>query len=1134
MVSVKKLTIAAIAFLVTSGATVGTYFGITKQDPFKGIKLGTTSPKKKESFGASSISYERDPFKQGFQASGDYYKFGDGRVATEHENDFYTRLISELENIGSNATDSDVLMLPKYYYDNYVLDNPLLKSLTYNNKHFASRDYQLANSLNLKIFEDAGNRPVLARFIDYIKETRTVRNLLNSKMINMDPFNNNLIVNDDECFRYNIMKSSNRLLQSLMGTLYSTFNCKKGYGFGGFSFSDFLSTFLEIKPREVVVGEKPADYEGNQEYMSLEQAQGLSNIEGIQKGDKVTVYSDIREILANLDLKKLDLFKGVMSTINSKLKGDEETSDITAILTNLIESNSKFDVSTSNTMIAVMLSIGGAIAKSHQKAQSEHDYQSVIKNGDFITSLFTETGRALEDIVKDIIYGNKELVTFFFDKLLNNKDPQQKVADYLIKKYELKIQDLQTNSETTNSNLKKLEDELKELEKKIPNYINEELANRRKRGYQLYTSAEKNIDMLTFEQNSLNNSIGIKQIILTSYKRELDSLEKASSSSEKMPELKDKIDQIEVELAELNLKLKETTRNLNEAKRILAEQGNNQEYQEWLLVSNKLKAAVKRRTSLNNDILKLKAEKRTKAGMSKTNQFKIKKLENWSKTTNKQNALEMLREGDLTNVLELFIDVVSTVTYDAAETLGLGAYNSNDEFEFADFSCGMSCIDYSLFFKEKGAINVINKLIDFFNTTVSKFSKNSLRAAGKFLINSLPDALFTILDIDISYLGIDINFKKGIDIYQEQVYGLLAGGGAAAGGILGSAAGSAVGAITGKARGKKVGKYAFLGAAIGFIAGLVTGATAGGVTAWQLFGDGELHINKPNEEVINIILDLKKKVDRGEDISFNLFTDGHVLVKEKYIENLNRLFSDLGRLFLYSNKQTYDVVERFNHEYSYERFSGWNLIGEMLKVFLISPYFWKEILTRSNYELDQHNEYVLKSSVLNDLRKAMTYSREQLKDIFGIRSPLYRDQLFNFQNTILNWIFPTIFINENTKLIKVNSENNIRIGYSPDQIRIENLRRLGEDFRSLANLNVDIVWVDYTKEGFSNLDAYFNYQKMNDQMLESAKLNLFELQELAQGETTVNIPLFKSIIIPITTIFNTIRNIDEEFIRDHY
>ena len=1134
MISAKKLTIAIITLLVTSGATAGTYFGITKQDPFKDIKLGTTSPKKKKSFETSSISYERDPFNQGFQANGDYYKFGDGRVATEHENDFYKRLISELENKGSNITDSDVLMLPKYYYDNYVIGNPLLKSLTYNNKHFASRDYQLANSLNLKIFEDARNRPVLARFIDYIKETRTVRNLFNSKMINMDPYNNNLVVNDDECFRYNIMKSSNRLLQSLMGTLYSTFNCKKGYGFGGFNFADFLSTFLEIEPREVIVGKKPANYEGNEEYMSLEEAQDLSNIDGIHEGDKVTVYSDIREILANLNLEKLDLFNGVMSTINSKLKGGEETNDISEILTNLIESNSKFDVSTSNTMIAVMLSIGGAISKSHQKAQDEHNYQSVIENGDFITSLFTETGRAIEKIVKDIIYGNKELVSFFFDKPLDNKDSQQKVADFLIHKYESNIHDIQSSSETINSNLKKLQDELKELKKNIPDYINEESLNRKKRGYELYTSAEKSIDKLTFEQNSLNNSIGIKQIILASYKRELDNLEKSSPLSEKIPELKDKIDQLEIELAELNLKLEETTRNLVEARKILAEQENNQEYQEWLLASEKLKTAIKRRTVLNNDILKLKTEKRTKAGISKTNQFKIKKLEDWSKTTDKQNALEMLREGDLTNVLELFIDVVSTVTYDAAESLGLGAYNSNGEFEFADLSCGMSCVDYSLFFKEKGAINVINKLIDFFNTTVTKFSKNSLRAAGKFLINSLPDALFTILNIDVSYLGIDINFRKGIDIYQEQVYGLLSGGGAAAGGILGSAAGSAVGAITGKARSKKVGKYAFIGAAIGFISGLFAGATAGGVTAWQLFGDGELHIKKPNEEVINIILDLKRKVDNGEDISFNLFTDGHILVKEKYIENLNRLFADLGRLFLYSNKETYDMVERFNYEYNYERFSGWNLIGEMLKVFLLSPYFWKEILTRSNYELDQHDEYVLKSAVLNNLRKEMTYSREQLKDIFGIRSPLYRDRLFNFQNTILNWIFPTIFINENTKLIKVDSEDNIRIGYSPDQISVENLRHLGEDFRSLANLNVDIVWVDYTKEGFSNVDAYFNYQKMDEQLLESAKLNLFELQELAQSDTTVNIPLFKSIIIPVTTIFNTIRNIDEKFIRDHY
>ena len=1134
MVSARKLTIAIITFLVASGATAGAYFGITKQDPFSGIKLDTASPKKKESFETTSVSYERDPFDQGFQANGDYYKFGDGRVATEHENDFYKRLISELENKGSNVTDSDVLMLPKYYYDNFVIDNPLLKSLTYNNKHFASQDYQLANSLNLKIFEDAANRPVLAKFIDYIKETRTVRNLMNSKMINMDPYNNNLIINDDECFRYNIMKSSNRLLQSLMGTLYSTFNCKKGYGFGGFNFADFLSTFLEIKPREVIVGEKPANYQGNQEYMSLEEAQDLSNIDGIQEGDKVTVYSDIREILANLNLEKLDLFNGVMSTINSKLKGGEETTDISAILTNLVESNSKFDVSTSNTMIAVMLSIGGAIAKAHQKAQDDHNYQSVIENGDFITSLFTETGRAIENIVKDIIYGDKELVSFFFDKLLDNKDSQPKVTDFLINKYQAGIRDIQSNSETTNSNLKKFEDELKELEKQIPGYINDEWVSKRKRGYELYASAEKSIDSLTFEQNSLNNSIGIKQIILTSYKRELDSLEKSPYSSDKIPELKDKIDQLEIELAELNLKLGETNRNLDEARRILAEQENNQDYQKWLVASAKLKAAVKRRALLKNDILKLKAEKRTKTGIKETNQFKIKKLENWSKTTNKQEGLEMLREGELTDVLELFIDVVSTVTYDAAESLGLGAYNSSGEFEFADLSCGMSCVDYSLFFKEKGAINVINKLIDFFNKTVSKFSKNSLRAAGKFLINSLPDALFTILNIDVSYLGIDINFKKGIDIYQEQVYGLLSGGGAAAGGIVGSATGSAIGAITGKAKGKKVGKYAFLGAAIGFIAGLVTGATAGGVTAWQLFGDGELHIKKPDEEVINIILDLKREVDSGEDVSFNLFTDGHILVKEKYIENLNRLFSDLGRLFLYSNKQTYDAVERFNYEYNYERFSGWNLIGEMLKVFLLSPYFWKEILTRSNYELDQHDEYVLKPTVLNNLRKEMTYSREQLKDLFGIRSPLYRDRLFSFQNTVLGWIFPTIFINENTKLIKVNSEDNIRIGYSPDQISVENLRHLGEDFKTLANLDVDIVWVDYTREGFGNVDAYFNYQKMNEQLLESTKLNIFELQELAQDEITVNIPLFKSIIVPVTTIFNTIRNIDEKFIRDHY
>jgi len=1136
----KLLITASLGLVTLTGISTGLYFGIDFNESSKPQLEAKLQVKEKNTYSLTT--------KQSFNDEDNYYNFNSPNqtiVSELNDREYYENL---LKDIMDNPEKDRIAILPKYYYDILALGNPKLKHLFYDNKNFRSIDYQLANSLVLKVKQNREATQDLLIFSKFMQKTNWGRGRIQIDMKNMEPYLNNNVPLGTMCFNYSLLKESQSRFKALMGSLQYQLNCNDNYGFDGFNLNNFLTKFLEIGPKEIIVGERPEnDDEENVEYMPLEEARRLSNAEDIEIGDKITVYKDFHDFVSHLTLDSVDSLFGVTSIFEKKLSSDNpnKKSDPIDLLKNLIEKNPNFTTKTSNTLLAILLNSLSSISKVNKEAEDIYNYDSSIKDGNIISSIINGTTDGILNLIKKLLYGDNIIGTtdFFFQKTITNNNPNGwKSVKYVQDDYEKLI-------DKNNNDLVKLKEEYDELTPQI-DLLKQEIINayadidetRLTREYRAYNKVEIDLRIVDFRLQSLQNQLDSKKITLDISNEQLRVLEDISNvnNPQETSLIKLKIDEIQREINELEKQIEDTELEKISLQEEFDRLKSKKLISDYLINVEELTQKTARKRELSNRYQSLgssitRLEGNNKSLISK-NEVITEYLNLGSGNYDNKRSLLTSKKLGLLDSISLFIDVVKKTAFDALENLKLGSYNTDGEFVFKDIQFDISSI--SPFFKEKGAIEVVNKLIDFLNKTVDSFTDHTLTSAAKFIFSALPKSFFDLIDLEIDFKIVRISFREGIDLTAAETHGVLIPLISAGSGVVGGVTGLTIGAIVNKLRGGKKLKNILVGGGIGLAVGLIAGLIAGGTATGVLLGDGELHITKPNARLIDIIDKLRDEEKTGKKIDFNLFDDGHILLKENHIPELTEVFAELAHLFLFSDQKMLDKVISFNEKWTEDKlkdvkstdapkYGGWEIVGDILKMFVLSPKLWETILDRSNYTMNDYEYTVLKENVLNQLKDNTLQSKSLLKFISKNNSSEFIDDAYDLENEIISWLFDSAYVTRNTKFVTSEVEN-MRIGYNPRTTKLSMLESLEEEYKNLTGSTIDIIWVNMQSSSL-NLDGKLVYEKINRVLTEQSKKSLNIIyQEAANSIDEAVIGLFKSIFIPVTSILNSRKTILEE------
>ena len=303
-------------------------------------------------------------------------------------------------------------------------------------------------------------------------------------------------------------------------------------------------------------------------------------------------------------------------------------------------------------------------------------------------------------------------------------------------------------------------------------------------------------------------------------------------------------------------------------------------------------------------------------------------------------------------------------------------------------------------------------------------------------------------------------------------------------------------------------------------------------------GDGRLHINKPNARLVDIIDKLRDEEKQGKEIAFNLFDDGHILLKENFVPELTKVFSELAHIFLFSDQKILDKVNSFNAKWTEEKlkttkskdapkYGGWEIVGDILKMFVLSPKLWETILDRSNYTMNDYEYTVLKENVLSQLKDGALHSKSLLKFISKNTSSEFIDDAYNLENEIISWLFDSAYVTRNTKFVS-SEVDSMRIGYNPRTTKLSMLDSLEKEYKKLTGSTIDIIWVNMQSDVL-NLDGKLVYEKINKTLTEQSKKSLSIIyQEAANSIDEGIIGLYKAVFVPVTSKLNTRKTILKE------
>ncbi len=1141
---VKKYNIAIAALISVSLASVGVFFGFdlsktktSRPNAISPIKQNTTI-KKIQPIKSSN----NEKTNSEFSLNKYYQPNNQNTVSTEFNSEYYKKKLEMLRDLGKSVGEKDVLLMPSHYYQLFAQEDDIFKTLTYKGQRHESSYYELANTLALTINKNADNRNVLAAFIDYTKEAMGGRNVINYKLENFLSFQNSKKITSDRCFNLNQLHSDKSRWKQMISGIYTTLNCEAEYGFGEFDLDAFLSGLLEIRGKEVIVSDTETGVnEDGLEYVSLETAKKLSNEKNIQNGDKVTIYQDFQEYFSSLTFDKLAPLMNVASTLENKLAPyivDEP--DPLKILEGIVKNNDKFDIKSSNTLIAILLGVLGNINSLHHEAIEKEGFTSIIKNGDVSKVMLESVGEGLQDLLLQIIYSDEDFISYMFNSVVDHDNPDSKKASELVlDEYQAAIDAKSTRITEVRTKLAELSKTLKAKQKEITSLQGMETNWLSSDDYQSYLETKESIEFQQAQIDFWESKLLTENTLLETYKASLKQYkimkENEVNVNQQIATIEARIELATERIQDFKTKLTTKRATLKELKAKKDKFEASNDLSEIITDIGRLAKVLDERKKVNHDYKVLQEEEISLAGKISDLNRKIKALNLWHDRTDVKSGIEHLLDAGLVNTVLLFLDVVSTVAYDALSTLNLGKYDNEKGFIFeAPDLCGITCIGVALpFFKEKRSVEVLNKLLLFMNNTVAKFTDNTIRSASKLIFNIFPQAMFDLLNTSVNILGIDIDFRKGVHIGPEDLYpvitGITAGVSFAGPALLGVGRGIVKGI---RENSKKKG---FITAGIGALIGVVSAVIGAGVSAGvtrAMFGDATLDVVAPDERAVDILLELKEKEKSGEKIEFNLFTDGHILLKENFIPKINAVFKDLAKLFVFSESKLFEDINNFILEHPDKKFSAWEMIGEILKTMITSPNFLQTILTKKNYASTGYGLSILESDIVANLRENVRYDKELLASLAKDEPEEFIDDLYNLETKILDWLFDATLITKKTKFIHAQTNKRIQIGYNPADLRVEVLNLWEKKFQKLTQVSNDFEWVPYTDVSeTANLDGYFSYQKLDSELIAVSVKSVSDLKIMAQGHKKVTIPLYKLPFVAVTSIWNrSLSDIDQEFI----
>ena len=1144
---IKKFNIAIGVLISISIASVGVFFG------FDLSKNGTTKPSSISPIKQKVTTKKIQPIKSSDDAKtksefslNRYYQPNNQKtVSTEFDFEYYKKKLEIIRELGKSVNEKDVLLMPSYYYQLLAEDDDLFKTLTYEGQRHESSYYELANTLAMTINKNADNRNVLAAFIDYTKEAMGGRNVINYKLENFLSFQNSKKIVSDRCFNLNQLHSDKSRWKQMISGIYTTLNCEAEYGFGEFDLDAFLSGLLEIRGKEVIVSDtKTGVNEDGLEYVSLATAKRLSNEKDIQENDKVTIYQDFQEYFSSLTFDKLAPLMNVASTLENKLAPyvvDEP--DPLKILEGMVKNNDKFDIKSSNTLIAILLGVLGSINSLHHEAIDKEGFTSIIKNGDVSKVMLESVGEGLQDLLLQIIYSDEDFISYMFNSVVKHDNPDSKKASELVlNKYQAAIDAKRKKITEVRAELSKLSKILAEKQKEITNLQGMEANWLSSNDYQSYLETKESIEFqhaqIEFWESKLLTENTLLETYQTSLKQYNIMKKQKANVNQQIAIIEARIKLTTERIQDFKTKLATKRAILNELKAKIEKFEASNDLNQIITDIGRLAKVLDERKKVNHDYKVLEEEEISLAGKISDLKRKIKALNLWHNRIDVKSGIQHLLNAGLVNTVLLFLDVVSTVAYDALSILNLGSYDNEKGFIFqAPDLCGLACIDVALpFFKEKKSVEVLNKLLLFMNNTVAKFSNNTIRSASKLIFNIFPQAMFDLLNTNVNILGINIDFRKGVHIGPEDLYPVITGISAGVSFAGTTLFGIGRGIIKGiRENSKKKGFItAGIGALIGVFSGLIGAGVSAGVTR-AMFGDATLDVVAPDERAVDIILDLKEKQKSGEKIEFNLFTDGHILLKENFIPKVNAVFKDLAKLFIFSESKLFEDINNFILKHPNKKFSAWEMIGEILKTMITSPNFLQTILTKKNYASTGYGLSILESDIVTNLRENVKYDKELLASLAKNEPKEFIDDLYNLETKIIDWLFDATLITKKTKFVHVSTNEKIQIGYNPADLRVEVLDLWEKKFQELTQVSNDFEWVPYTDVSETvNLDGYFSYQKLDSELIDVSVKSLSDLKLMAQGHKKVTIPLYKLPFVAVTSIWNrSLSDIDQKFIEDN-
>ena len=1125
-----KFISLALSLATLAGASIAIFFGVntnTNQEENKSL------PKQFKKTTKEII--QKQPLKtyQSLGQTGDlnqeYYKFEGINEETigKHNTNYYISKMDELLAKKENVNSSDLLIMPSFLYEMQKSD--WVQPVRYEGRNYWETDYQLSNSLNMVINPDAKDRRVVSSFINFIKRTSLGRAYTYQILDNLDDYQNNIDRLSPMCFDYSNMQNSDSSLKQMIGNIYATIGCNDKYGFSNLNFGDFLSSFVELNKRKAIVSfwKTGIDRATGYEYVTKDFAINHSLVEYPYEGQIIDIYDDVVSFVENLDIKSVSSFASIFKTLKSKVLTQEGPVDPLKVVQKIVEENPKFDDKSANTLLAIMLGVLGKVNSLHNEAIQKYDFESSIKQGDLAKTLIDKTGEGLENLIKKILFGDENVISYFMNKVTKRNNPDNLAS------YKVVQQKFQKELDEVQKEIPEIENQIKEIDA-IFDPLNYELGALMSRlldlqslpEFQEASEIKNQISKLEEEKRSLQEDVESLKLVISIKENTLSLLLESSSNDESIKSLQYELESFgnskltkEARIEEIDLSLKEKNDRLKEIESM-------PEYQEIERLDNE--RATKRQTLYSLYYQKQDLKKRIKT-INDGNQFLINKiaaLDMWEKEKTFKEKIAGIKAFSLFETMSFFVSILKEVVLDALDTLGIIEFGDNGAITFnsLEFNSISDIMKFRPFFSEKGAIETLNKAIGFMNSVASQFTQNSVTATTKFLFNSFPDAMLKLLDTKINLFGIEINIKEGVDLKQKDLYGLIVGTG---GFIGGTTLGTAIGCMIGKE----------VGCFVGGIIGAVLGTSISGGLAYYFINDGNLKIDKLNDKVLAALDELREKKKKGEKIAFNLFTDGHTLLKENYIPELNVVFKDLAKLFLFSEPDMKKKVDDLDTKYSNKEFKGWEMVGEVMKTMMVAPDFWKDIIELSSYEKNSFQYRVFKEDLVDQIRTRLNYDKSLISYFAKTTNEdEYIDDLYNLQKDIANWLIDTIFITKATEFVK-GQHPNIRIGYKSNIVSLETLNLWEKEFKRFTNYQGNIIFNQYAGVVDNQDDAFLTYTKINSEIIRFNQKSIAEIEELELQATDERllIPLYKTTYVVVKSIYLTdLTEIDQAKLEDLY